>query len=485
MTESIKKNKKTFWLTLAAVVVFTMVVFWDVARAEDEPAFTLVFDGTEYTPSTFYSTQYNVKPGGSVSISYELKGPDKDKVSIYLHDRSYVDENDKSVASLKNGKFTVTNINYKTDYEIVAKDDSGNQIYLDIFISCSTLKLSVSGLGKFLNGMIYVPEGQSTNIKIDVSSDDMNGICYYGGYYYPDFNYTSISKKNVSTDGKVSESTVKIDKLYTYTLHFEDKHGNDVETTIKFDSFIANPMPNDKLYDSYIGYGMKLGPGEKETIGIVAGPEGVKYSVKWYKDGVFMNETGDSVQITGDGSNNTTYYKADVTETSSGKTVTIWFDVMNTLTASNTEEYELSLEVYDDKKEPGITVNGIEDGGKYSGDVEFSVSSADTCWVFISNDDGESYERLEATKSGNEYKFSFEMDAAIKVAVVKAGDFNLDGKVDSADALQILRYDVGKLTDVNILQILAGNVGGNDQLINSADALQVLRYDVGKTSFGW
>ena len=85
----------------------------------------------------------------------------------------------------------------------------------------------------------------------------------------------------------------------------------------------------------------------------------------------------------------------------------------------------------------------------------------------------------------NEYYYVVNVDSDTIVTVVKAGDFNLDGKVDSADALQILRYDVNKLTNVSALSLVAGNVAGNDQLINSADALLVLRYDVGKTSFSW
>ena len=107
--------------------------------------------------------------------------------------------------------------------------------------------------------------------------------------------------------------------------------------------------------------------------------------------------------------------------------------------------------------------------------------------VLIMKDGAKSYTRLKAGagEEENTYIFSFEADADFEIAIVKAGDFNLDGRVDSADALQILRYDVGKLTDVKILQLIAGNVSGNDSLINSADALQVLRYDVGKTSFAW
>ena len=57
--------------------------------------------------------------------------------------------------------------------------------------------------------------------------------------------------------------------------------------------------------------------------------------------------------------------------------------------------------------------------------------------------------------------------------------------MDSADALQILRYDVGKLTEITKLQFLAGNIAGDDDELDSADALQILRYDVGKTKFEW
>ena len=145
----------------------------------------------------------------------------------------------------------------------------------------------------------------------------------------------------------------------------------------------------------------------------------------------------------------------------------------------------MNVDVFDASGNGKISVDGIADG-YYAGNTPFTVSSQDTCFVFVTKDGGETFERLVASKlSEGKYSYNLYVDCEMYVAIVKAGDFNLDGKVDSADALQILRYDVGKLTDVNILQILAGNVGGNDQLINSADALQVLRYDVGKTSFGW
>ena len=134
------------------------------------------------------------------------------------------------------------------------------------------------------------------------------------------------------------------------------------------------------------------------------------------------------------------------------------------------------------------TINVYGTDGCYSGDVGFTVASDDVCWVFVSKDNGKTYTRLSYTGwyyYYNGYYYVVNVDSDTIVTVVKAGDFNLDGKVDSADALQILRYDVNKLTNVSALSLVAGNVGGNDSVINSADALLVLRYDVGKTSFSW
>ena len=140
-----------------------------------------------------------------------------------------------------------------------------------------------------------------------------------------------------------------------------------------------------------------------------------------------------------------------------------------------------------ENEKAGVVVSGLENGESYSGTVKFTVTSKDTCWVYIMKDGAKSYTRLKAseTATANCYSFSFDADKDFEIAIVKAGDFTLDGAVDSADALQMLRYDVGKLTDVTALQLLAGNVGGDDSVINSADALQVLRYDVGKTGFKW
>ncbi len=60
-------------------------------------------------------------------------------------------------------------------------------------------------------------------------------------------------------------------------------------------------------------------------------------------------------------------------------------------------------------------------------------------------------------------------------AVIKRGDANGDGRVNSEDALEILKYDVKLKQDVFIGAAADANKDGK---INSEDALEVLKYDV-------
>ena len=160
------------------------------------------------------------------------------------------------------------------------------------------------------------------------------------------------------------------------------------------------------------------------------------------------------------------------------------------VTLEETEKPEdlhtVNLQVYDSKDKGTIVIQRIIDGEDYEDEIFFDVSCPEPCMVLVSDDGGETYTRLEAFKSDEPdvHVFNILLESDVDVVIVKAGDFNLDGRVDSADALQMLRYDVGKLTDVSAVQLFAGNVSG-DEVIDSADALQVLRYDVGKTSFEW
>ena len=132
---------------------------------------------------------------------------------------------------------------------------------------------------------------------------------------------------------------------------------------------------------------------------------------------------------------------------------------------------EIGLHVYGD-----IAVDGLNDGDRRYGEAEFTAESEESCRAYISRDKGKSFERLK-----DEDAFKFEVKGGdADIYIVKAGDFNLDGKVDSTDALMILRYDVGKLEEADGLQLLTADVTG-DSKVDSADALKVLRFDVGNT----
>ena len=64
-----------------------------------------------------------------------------------------------------------------------------------------------------------------------------------------------------------------------------------------------------------------------------------------------------------------------------------------------------------------------------------------------------------------------------RYTVVKKGDCNGDGKVNSSDALQVLKYSVGSMA-FDQKSISAGDTN-KDGKVNSSDALQILKYSVG------
>ena len=137
------------------------------------------------------------------------------------------------------------------------------------------------------------------------------------------------------------------------------------------------------------------------------------------------------------------------------------------------------------EEKSGMKVNYITDGCFTEGEIFFSVECDKPCYIAYSVDGGETYERLAVFDNVEMKDFGFVMnvDCDVVLAIGLIGDLNLDGKIDSADALQILRYDVGKTT-FDSLQKIAGNINVDGKL-DSADALQILRFDVGKAQFSW
>ena len=166
------------------------------------------------------------------------------------------------------------------------------------------------------------------------------------------------------------------------------------------------------------------------------------------------------------------------------------------------EVYDMVLIIFEVKKEAPHTITfadvnaktisasnavitGVTDGQKASGELSFTVECDKACIVLVSDDNGETYTRIEAVKTAAENTGSFTIDVQsdILLVVARLGDVSLDGKVDSADALQILRFDVNK-AKFDAAQKLIADVS-YDGKIDSADALQILRFDVNKAKLKW
>lgn len=95
-------------------------------------------------------------------------------------------------------------------------------------------------------------------------------------------------------------------------------------------------------------------------------------------------------------------------------------------------------------------------------DVSFPELQCDTDYIF------KAWDKTEGTVDGN---------ITITASFLRLGDVNLDGRVTSLDAAQILRHDAG-LIKLEGDSLLAANVN-DDGKVNSLDAAQVLRLDAG------
>ena len=68
------------------------------------------------------------------------------------------------------------------------------------------------------------------------------------------------------------------------------------------------------------------------------------------------------------------------------------------------------------------------------------------------------------------------LEEVILPKLLKYGDVNANGVVDSNDAILILRYDAKVLSELTESQKLAANVDGTE-VIDSNDAILILRFD--------
>lgn len=114
------------------------------------------------------------------------------------------------------------------------------------------------------------------------------------------------------------------------------------------------------------------------------------------------------------------------------------------------------------------------------GEFTFTVKSASTPAAAYTTDGGQTYTKLEATKSAdteNTYSFTAAAVEGMQIAVALLGDVNLDGFIDSVDA-QLTLQAAAELISLNDYQGIIADVNA-DGSKDAVDAQQILRFGAG------
>ncbi|MBQ3095561.1 MAG: leucine-rich repeat protein [Clostridia bacterium] len=129
------------------------------------------------------------------------------------------------------------------------------------------------------------------------------------------------------------------------------------------------------------------------------------------------------------------------------------------------------------------TVQEPEDGW-LEGENTFSVSASNPCYVAVSNDNGESYERIPATEQQDGYQFTADVagdDTKVTVGVV--GDANGDGLLAENDSKLALQA-VTEISDIGSIGEIATDLD-DDGTVTAREARLVLQAASGKESLEW
>ncbi len=272
----------------------------------------------------------------------------------------------------------------------------------------------------------FIRDIKTSSITISASTDTTNIV--------------TVTDNNTSLTGKTSEY-VKTTKPYFYRIKGSAANGSNVELSVKA-TISDNSTPY--LYLWTDNKGNTLSEGTSATL---------NYNVS---GDIFITCTVFDKY----------YNRAKI--------------VYGITATGSVTKYQLTVDKKNGTK--GDITCSISSGSYEAGNKSFTVSSKNACRVF-STTNNSAYTQIKATTSGNTHTYTVNLNASTTVVIAKLGDVNLDGAVDSADALLVLRYDVNKAT-FNSLQKLIADVNG-DNKIDSADALLILRLDVNKTTFSW
>ena len=208
------------------------------------------------------------------------------------------------------------------------------------------------------------------------------------------------------------------------------------------------------------------------------------------KNFLWYDENGKNLQKSLNATAST--YNYSVTGTA-GKTVTITCAALDqycnvyyvkytiTITGSSTPTYKVTFSVKGSNS--GISYSGLTSGQSYNGNKTFSVTCSEACRVYYTTNSGGTYTKLSPSGSGNTRSFTVNVNAAMTIVIVKAGDVDMSGTVNADDAMDILKYDVKKVTLTDLQKKIADVTGNN--VVNADDAMDILKKDVKKITLSW
>jgi len=157
--------------------------------------------------------------------------------------------------------------------------------------------------------------------------------------------------------------------------------------------------------------------------------------------------------------------------------------VLYKITEKEMFEIEVNNNTNTGSSEAAATITAPESGWTV-GENTFTVSHEKSCVVLITKDDGQTYERLEATQNEDgSYSFTAEMDADTQIAVAVAGDSNGDGKISNADITRLRAAYAGKI-ELDGHQEIVVDVNGSGTITN-ADITKLRAAYAGKINLGW
>ena len=151
-----------------------------------------------------------------------------------------------------------------------------------------------------------------------------------------------------------------------------------------------------------------------------------------------------------------------------------------------------ALVLKEDTSEPSVenlsdaTVT-LPSNGWIEGTNTFTVSSDAPCVVAISNDNGVTYTRLNASETDKEGTYSFTAEgvtAGTKIAIIQVGDANGDGSITNADATRAKQIYAGVINDASVLELLAADTN-DDGKVTNADATAIKFAFAGAGTLVW